>query len=85
MREAERESPVAVWVLLDTSASMGHADETRPGQARFAAARGVPVIEVPAELLGSGSVVIRATGRAGTTPAEAVNATPVTIEVADPP
>ena len=43
------------------------------------------VIEVPAELLGSGSVVIRATGRAGTTPAEAANATPVTIEVTDPP
>ncbi|WP_298198472.1 DUF58 domain-containing protein [Novosphingobium sp.] len=41
VREAERESPVAVWVLLDTSASMGHVDETRPGQARFAAARGL--------------------------------------------
>ena len=38
-----------------------------------------------AELLGSGSVVIRATGRAGPTPADAVNAAPVTIEVTDAP
>ncbi len=43
------------------------------------------VIEVPAELLGQGSVVIRATGRAGATPAEAVNAAPVTIEVTETP
>ena len=42
------------------------------------------VIEVPAELLGSGTVTIRATGRAGGTPADAVNADPVTVEVTPP-
>ena len=40
-------------------------------------------IEVPAELLGRGTVTVRATGRGGTTPAENVNAAPVTIEVTD--
>jgi hypothetical protein len=38
-------------------------------------------IEVPAELLGRGSVVLRATGRSGPSPADAVNATPVTVNV----
>jgi hypothetical protein len=40
-------------------------------------------IEVPAELLGRGTVMVRATGRGGTTPAESVNAVPVAIEVTD--
>jgi hypothetical protein len=40
-------------------------------------------IEVPAELLGRGRVTVRATGRGGPTPAETVNAVPVTIEVGD--
>jgi hypothetical protein len=40
-------------------------------------------IEVPAELLGRGTVMVRATGRGGQTPAENVNAVPVTIEVTD--
>jgi len=40
-------------------------------------------IEVPAELLGRGTVMVRATGRGGTTPAENVNAVPVAIEVTD--
>jgi hypothetical protein len=38
-------------------------------------------IEVPAELLGRGSVTIRATGRTGPGPINSVNADPVTIEV----
>jgi hypothetical protein len=38
-------------------------------------------IEVPAELLGRGSVVLRATGRSGPKPADAVNAVPVTVTV----
>lgn len=40
-------------------------------------------IEVPAELLGRGTVTIRATGRVGPTAAEAVNADPVTVQVGD--
>lgn len=40
-------------------------------------------IEVPAELLGRGSVTIRATGRSGSGAANSVNARPVTIEVTD--
>ncbi len=39
VREAERESPLTVWVLIDTSASMGQADEERPAFARLDAAR----------------------------------------------
>ncbi|WP_129137207.1 DUF58 domain-containing protein [Luteimonas sp. YGD11-2] len=38
VREAERESPLTVWLLLDASASMGQADESRPGFARLDAA-----------------------------------------------
>jgi hypothetical protein len=40
-------------------------------------------IEVPAELLGKGTVTIRASGRGGRTPAEGVAAVPVTVEVTD--
>jgi hypothetical protein len=40
-------------------------------------------IEVPAELLGRGTVTIRALGRSGPSPAEAVNAEPVTVRIGD--
>lgn len=40
-------------------------------------------IEVPAELLGRGTVTVRATGRAGSAPADGVNASPVVVEVTD--
>lgn len=39
VREAERESPLSVWLLLDTSASMGQADLARPEWSRLDAAR----------------------------------------------
>ncbi|MDB5422116.1 MAG: hypothetical protein JWR59_2063 [Brevundimonas sp.] len=39
VREAERESPVAVWILLDASASMGQTDPGRPDWSRFDAAK----------------------------------------------
>ena len=39
VREAERESPVTIWILLDTSASMVQADRARPDWSRFDAAR----------------------------------------------
>lgn len=39
VREAERDSPLAVWIVLDGSASMAQADETRPDWTRLDAAR----------------------------------------------
>ncbi|MFC3714064.1 DUF58 domain-containing protein [Sphingoaurantiacus capsulatus] len=39
VREAERESPLTLWVLIDLSASMGQGDAARPGYARLDAAR----------------------------------------------
>lgn len=41
VREAERESPVAVWILIDASASMGQADAPRPDYRRLDAAKGI--------------------------------------------
>ncbi len=41
VREAERESPVAVWIIIDASASMAQADAARPDYSRFDAARGM--------------------------------------------
>lgn len=41
VREAERESPVAVWILIDASASMGQSDSTRPGYSRLDAAKAI--------------------------------------------
>lgn len=48
VREAERESPVAIWVLIDASASMGQADQDRPAYSRLVAAKamGAAVAEV---------------------------------------
>jgi uncharacterized protein (DUF58 family) len=39
VREAERESPVAVWILIDASASMGQCDTGRPDYSRLEAAK----------------------------------------------
>ncbi|WP_374274477.1 DUF58 domain-containing protein [Brevundimonas sp.] len=39
VRDAERESPVAVWLVIDASASMGQVDLRRPDWSRFDAAR----------------------------------------------
>lgn len=39
VREAERESPLTVWIVLDATASMRQQDATRPGWSRFDAAR----------------------------------------------
>ncbi len=41
VREAERESPLAVWLLIDASASMAQEDKARPGWSRLAAAKGL--------------------------------------------
>lgn len=39
VREAERESPIALWILIDASASMGQADRARPDWTRLDAAK----------------------------------------------
>lgn len=39
VREAERESPLAVWILIDASASMAQEDAARPGWSRLQAAK----------------------------------------------
>lgn len=39
VRDAERESPVVIWLVLDTSASMAQADMARPDWSRLDAAR----------------------------------------------
>ncbi len=39
VRESERESPLALWLLLDASASMGQVDSGRAGWSRLASAR----------------------------------------------
>jgi uncharacterized protein (DUF58 family) len=39
VREAERESPLAVWVVLDATASMAQDDATQPGWSRLRAAK----------------------------------------------
>ena len=41
VREAERESPVAIWVLIDASASMAQADAGRPDYRRIDAAKSI--------------------------------------------
>ena len=39
VREAERESPLALWILIDASASMTQTDAKRPGWSRLDAAK----------------------------------------------
>ena len=39
VREAERDSPLTAWVVIDASASMGQGDAARPGWTRLDAAR----------------------------------------------
>lgn len=41
VREAERESPLTVWLLLDASASMAQADRAHPTRRRMDAAKGI--------------------------------------------
>lgn len=72
VREAERESPVALWILLDASASMAQADARRAGFSRLDAGKGL--VAALAELaLAQGDrfafAALRETGLALTRPA----------------
>ncbi len=72
VREAERESPVALWILLDASASMAQADACRLEYTRLDAAKGL--VAALAELaLAQGDrfafAALRETGFALTRPA----------------
>ncbi len=39
VREAERDSPLSLWIVIDASASMSQTDAARPGWSRLAAAK----------------------------------------------
>lgn len=39
VREAERDSPLSLWIVIEASASMGQADAARPGWSRLVAAK----------------------------------------------
>ncbi|MFM7108646.1 MAG: hypothetical protein ACKOZU_08630 [Planctomycetaceae bacterium] len=54
-----------------------------PGRVLGRTAAAEATIEVPADLLGRGTVMIGATGRGGPRPADGVNAAPVTVRVGD--
>ncbi len=75
VREADRDSPLRVWLLLDTSASMGQADGARPEWSRLDAARimALCVIQIALRqgdffgtvLMGEESVVLTPLGSGG--------------------
>jgi len=65
VRDAERESPVAIWIVLDASASMGQADGRKPGWTRFDAARRLAAAIVEVALQQGdrfGVIVVQAAG-----------------------
>ena len=72
VREAERESPVAVWILLDASGSMAQADADRPAWSRFAATKLIALCLAELALVGGdrfGWVVLGEDGVRLATPA----------------
>lgn len=52
VREAERESPLVAWVVLDASASMGQTDQADPGLTRLDVARRVAACALQVALQG---------------------------------
>lgn len=52
VREAERESPLAAWIVLDATASMGQTDQARPRVTRLDIARQVAACAVQVALQG---------------------------------
>ncbi len=72
VREAERESPVALWIVIDASASMGQGDAARPGWSRLDAARLLAACLAELALAGGdrfGWIVLRQSGTGVVAPA----------------
>lgn len=65
VREAERESPLTAWLLLDASASMGQADEARPGWSRLDAAKALAACTIELALRQGDRFGIAAVGGGG--------------------
>ena len=65
VREAERDSPLALWLVIDASASMGQADAGAPEWSRLAAAKGLAACLAELALAGGdrfGWIVLNADG-----------------------
>ncbi len=52
VREAERESPLALWIVLDATASMAQADQARPRTTRLDIAKGIAACAIQLALQG---------------------------------
>ena len=52
VREAERESPLALWIVLDATASMAQADQARPQTTRLDIARQIAACAIQLALQG---------------------------------
>ena len=53
VREAERESPLSLWVVVDATASMAQADQARPRTSRLDIAKGIAQCAIQLALQGS--------------------------------
>jgi uncharacterized protein (DUF58 family) len=53
VREAERESPLALWIVLDATASMAQFDQARPRTTRLDIAKGIAACAIQLALQGS--------------------------------
>jgi uncharacterized protein (DUF58 family) len=65
VREAERDSPLTAWILVDTSASMAQADEARPNWSRLDAARALAACTIELALRQGDRFGLAALGDAG--------------------
>jgi uncharacterized protein (DUF58 family) len=72
VREAERESPLTLWILVDASASMAQADAARPALSRLDAAKSIAACLAELALAQDdrfGLILLRDDGLRMTTPA----------------
>lgn len=65
VRDAERDSPLTVWTLIDTTASMNQADATRPALRRLDAAKGLAACIAELALQQGDAFGLAAVGGAG--------------------
>ena len=81
VREAERESPVALWILLDASASMAQADARRAGFSRLDAGKGLVAALADGDAVVSTSRVLTTGGDAAASLDIAVAVSRAVVEV----